>query len=107
MQPGAAKRVQKGGSFHEPHRLPVRAGREWVISPPSPCREGPRSGRRREVSAEAETVATSDRETEMLDDEDEGVVYIVRARAHQMQDLRIVTLLFTDVEGSTRLLGSL
>ena len=29
------------------------------------------------------------------------------ARAHQMQDTRIVTLLFTDMEGSTRLLGSL
>ncbi len=29
------------------------------------------------------------------------------ARAHQMQDTRIVTLLFTDVEASTRLLGSL
>src|SRR4030095_14573711 len=29
------------------------------------------------------------------------------ARAHPMQDPRIVTLLFTDVEGSTRLLGAL
>ena len=30
-----------------------------------------------------------------------------RARAHQMHDPRIVTLLFTDVEGSTPLLASL
>src|SRR5262245_45162190 len=36
-----------------------------------------------------------------------GVVYLRRARAQPMQHPRIVTLLFTDVEGSTRMLGAL
>jgi class 3 adenylate cyclase len=43
----------------------------------------------------------------MLDGEGEAVVYLLQGPRPPMQDPRIVTLLFTDVEGSTRVLAAL